>query len=304
MLIVTALIWGLAFSAQRAGAAHLDAVSFNGLRFILGAGVLLPIIFVLDFFKKKRGIKPKGWNKSAVLGGALCGVILFIANNLQQLGLQTTSAGKASFITAIYIVIVPVLGMLMGKRTRITGWMAVVIAIAGFWTMSINENFSITTGDVLVLLCAFVFSFHILFIDFFGEGCDPVKLTFSQFFTAAVISVPAMAINGFPSGGAIEACILPLLYVGILSSGIAFTLQTAGQQRTEPATATLLMSLESVFGLFGGVIILHEASTVKELAGCVLVFIAVFLAEQIPAAKFIKLGEREKRAILRNVCEY
>lgn len=302
MLIVTALIWGLAFSAQRSASASLDAISFNTFRFVFATAVLIPAVLIFDFVKKKKGIKPIGWNKTTVIGGMLCGAILFIANNLQQLGVESTSAGKASFITSIYIVIVPIFGLLAGRKPQPTGWFAVVVAIAGFWMMSITDDFSVTTGDLMVLLCAFMFSFQILFTDIFGENNDAIKFTLVEFATGAVISIPAMAINGFPQPEAIQACILPLLYVGIMSSGVAFTLQTAGQQRTEPAIATLLMSLESVFGLFGGIIILHESSTVKELGGCLLVFVAVFLAEQIRNEKYLSITPAQARILRAEYC--
>ncbi|MEG1662840.1 MAG: DMT family transporter [Clostridia bacterium] len=288
MLLTASLIWGLAFSLQRQGTQFLDAISFNGLRFIIAGFTLIPVIFLFDFFNKKRGNNHIGWNKSTILGGVFCGVLIFIGNNLQQMGLQTTTAGKASFISALYIVIVPLIGMFMRKKTAMTGWFAVLIAIAGFWTMSVNDNFEITDGDILVLLCAFIFAFHITVIGIFAEDADPIRLTFLQFFVASALSVPTMAINGFPTGANIEACILPLLYVGILSSGLGFTLQTMGQQRTDASTATLLLSLESVFGLFGGIIILHEQATPKELLGCILVFLAVILAEQKPYHKFLQ----------------
>ncbi len=292
MLITTALIWGLAFVAQRTAAGSIDAISFNGLRFIIGASCLVPVIFFIDFISKRKGKNIIGWNKATFLGGVLCGITLFIGNNLQQMGLEQTTAGKAGFITALYIVIVPIIGLLMGRKTHYLGWFAVIIAVLGFWIMCVNDTFSIGQGDIVLLLCSFVFAFHIIFVDIFSKKCDAIKLTFFQFFVAAIISIPAMAINGFPTVQAIENSIIPLLYVGILSSAVAFTFQTAGQKRTPPALATLIMSLESVFALFGGIIILNESSSPKELIGCLMVFIAVFLAEQEPVKVFLDIKEK------------
>lgn len=288
MLIVTALIWGFAFSAQSRAAEYLDAISFNGLRFLLAAATIGVILGVYEFVAFKTGKPRAKWNKSTVMGGLLCGAILFVANNLQQLGIESTTVGKASFITSLYIVIVPVLGILRGKRTRANVWIAVIIAVAGFYTMCISENFSLSLGDLLVLLCAFMFSFQISFLDIFIEGNSPVRFTFMQFVGAAALSVPAMAINGFPAAQNINACILPMLYVGVMSAGVAFLLQTAGQKLTPPTTATLLMSLESVFGLLGGMMILGERPTASELAGCAVIFIAVFIAVCEPHRVFIE----------------
>ncbi len=293
MLLLCAIIWGFAFSAQRTASGHLSAISFNGLRFFLAVGVLLVTVFAFDFVKKKKGIAIIGWNKDTLIGGAICGVALFIANNLQQYGVSLTSVGKASFITTLYIVIVPVLALLMRRRPSIICRFAILVAVVGFYLMCMTENLSVTTGDFMVLLCAFVFSFQILFIDIYAQHADPVKLTFVQFLVAAIISVPAMAIDGFPAAADINASIISVLYVGILSAGVAFTLQTAGQQRTEPAIATLLMSLESVFGLIGGVIILYESPTVRELAGCLLVFIAVFMAQLNIPKTFLQANNRK-----------
>lgn len=288
MLLMCAIIWGFAFSAQSTASNYLSAISFNGLRFFLAVAVLLVTIIVFDLVKKKKGIAVVGFNRDTIIGGCLCGAILFAANNLQQYGVSLTSVGKASFITTLYIVIVPVLGLLMRRKPTVICCYAILVAIVGFYLMCITESFSITLGDTMVLLCAFVFSFQIIFIDVYAPTTDPVKLTFVQFLAAALISVPAMAIDGFPAAADINACILPMLYVGILSAGVAFTLQTAGQQRTEPAIATLLMSLESVFGLIGGAVFLHQTSTNRELLGCLLVFVAVFMAQFSFPRTFIK----------------
>lgn len=289
LLLLSALVWGFAFPAQRSAAGTLSAISFNGMRFYLAAATLVVIYVVYAFFCKKRGIKTVGWNKSTILGGALLGAIVFVANNLQQVGIEGTTAGKGSFITALYIVLVPILGLLARKRPSVNCWFAVIVSVCGFYLMCVSSDLKVTRGDMLVLLSAVMFSFHILFVDIFAKECDPIKLTLVQFVAASLISLPAMAIDGFPQPQTIGANIFAVLYVGILSAGIGFSLQTAGQKYTEPAIATLLMSLEAVFGLIGGVLFLHEVVSARELGGCLLVFIGVYVAQITIPHKFLRL---------------
>lgn len=288
MLFMAALVWGLAFVAQRYGAGLIDSISLNEVRYIIGAAVLVPVFLILDAVKKKRGDEVLPFNRDTVIGGALCGVILMVSTMSQQFGLETTSAGKAGFITALYIVIVPVMGLLARRRTPMLSWFAIVIALFGFWLMCVTDDFSINAGDLLVLGCAFTFSFQIIFIDVFAGTSDPIKFTFVQFATCAVCGFPLMAANGFPTWSAIESCWIPLVYMGVLSSGFAYTMQVAGQKKVSPEIATLIMSLESVFALLGGAVILKEENSVKVLVGCMLVFVAVFLAQTEIPRKFLK----------------
>ncbi len=289
LLTVTALIWGLAFVFQRQLSVAFNAYAFNGSRFFLATIFLFALVIGIDLWKRKQGQDRTKFSKTTILGGMLLGLILFFGNNLQQMGIETTTAGKAGFITSLYIVIVPVLSLLRRKKTGMLGWIAILIAIAGFWTISITDDFTVGLGDILILLCAFIFAFHISFMDIFVKEVDAVKLTAIQFLTATVISIPFVAVYGMPSIGVLADNILPLLYIGVMSSGAGFTLQALGQRWTPPSTATLLMSLESIFALFAGIIILAENPSAQELFGCILIFISVFVAEQSRPKKFLTL---------------
>ncbi len=270
----------------------INAVAFNSLRFVLATGVLFLVLIVKYFIEKKFGKNSHGFNMSTILGGALCGLSLFLASNVQQYAIAYTTVGKASFITAMYIVIVPVLGLLMRRRASVLCSFAIAIAAIGFYFMCIGDELKLSYGDGLMLLCAVLFSIQILFIDFFGRDSDPIKITFVQFFTASVLNIPSMAVFGFPMSAQIGSCILPILYVGLCSTGLGYTLQSIGQKYTEPAVATLIMSLESVIGMIGGIIFLHETQTVRELAGCLLVLIGVFLAQFEIPRRFLVFDRR------------
>lgn len=296
MLFLCAIVWGLAFAFQRTAADQINPIAFNGLRFSMASGVVFVFLLFYELVNKKKGIKSVGWNKATILGGIICGVSLWLASNLQQYGIQYTSAGRASFITALYIVLVPVLGLFAGRRIGILNRFAIPVAIAGFWLMCSNGNGPMNIGDLLGLASTLFFAFQISFIDLFGQDADPIKLTLVQFLTCAVISVPGMAVAGFPSATSIADSIVPIIYVGIFSAGIGYTLQTVGQKYTEPSVAALIMSLESVVGMIGGVLILHEAHTLQELSGCMLVFIAVIFAQMSFSKNFLQFDK--KRYIL------
>ena len=195
VLFVCAVVWGLAFAFQRRAAGYINPVAFNGVRFALATGVILILLLICIPINKKRGKKITGWNKSTVFGGICCGLSLLLASNLQQYGIQFTTAGRASFITALYIVLVPVLGLLIGKRIGVFGRFAIPVAIAGFWLMCSSGNEALNIGDLLSLVSTVMFAVQILFIDIFGRESDPIKLTFVQFLTCAVLSVPIMAIT-------------------------------------------------------------------------------------------------------------
>lgn len=280
-LIVSACVWGFAFIAQHSAAVgQLDAIAFNGLRFVLAAAALAMVYAVFELIHKKRGTKSVPWNKETLIGGVLCGIALYIAANLQQIGIASTTVGKASFITVMYIVFVPVLGLLAGRKPSIFSAYAVALAVVGFYFISIyDEKFTATSGDAFVLFAAMLLAIQILFVDMFARETDPIKLTLVQFVTCALIGIPAMGIVGFPTPAEIGANAWELLYMGIMSAGVGFTLQTIGQKHVDPSVATLMMCLESVFGILGGAIVLHESHSARELAGCLIVLIAVFLAQ-------------------------
>ena len=292
--VLTALIWGTAFVAQSVSTDHVGPLTFTTLRSVIAFAVLAAGSLVFSAVKRKRGgpagTEKQGSGRDLIVGGICCGVPLAVASNLQQLGLGETSAGKAGFITALYIIMVPLAGIFLGKKIAPVIWFCVALAISGFYLLCVKEGFSVSRGDVLVLICAICFTGHILTIDHFSAlNTDPVKMSCIQFATAAFISGILMLIFEHPTWDAIRAAGIPILYAGILSSGAAYTLQIIGQRYTDPTTATLIMSLESVFAALAGWLILHETLSFRELLGCVLVFAAVILA-QIP------LPDRKNRA--------
>ena len=286
MLLLTALIWGTAFVAQSAGMDHVQPFTYNGIRTLIGGLVLLPVIFLFDKIKPEaQRLSPeeqKLVNKNSLIGGVCCGVVLCVAGSFQQFGVSMTTAGKAGFITALYIVIVPLMGVFIKKKIPKIIWLCVAIAVAGFYLLCVKEGFSVGTGDLLVLCCSFFFSIHIMVIDHFTAGkVDGVRMSCVQFLVAGVLAIVCMFLFEEPSLASIWDARGSILYAGIMSCGVAYTLQILGQKDTDPTTATLLMSLESVFAALSGWVLLNESLSLKELFGCALVFVAVILA-QIP----------------------
>ena len=285
MLILTALIWGVAFVAQSVGT-HIGSFTFNAVRNLIGCIVLLPCIFLLDRIggrkQEETNQLPEEKKKSSrklLLGGICCGTALAVASSLQQFGLVYTTVGKAGFITALYIVIVPILGIFFRKRVSLLVWLSVLMAVAGMYLLCITEGFSIGTGDLLVLASAFCFSIHILVIDYFARFVDGVRMSCIQFLTCGVLcAIPAL-IWEQPQVSDIISAWLPILYAGVLSCGVAYTLQIVAQKHTSPVVASLLLSLESVFAVLAGWIILGEQLSPRELIGCALVFCAILLAQ-------------------------
>lgn len=293
LLLLTALIWGTAFVAQSSGGNACGPYTFNCIRSIIGAVILLPVIFLLE----KKGFsdrkpKTKQDKKNLLYGGVLCGIALCLASNLQQLGLYFgASAGKAGFLTACYILIVPILGIFLKKKCGINIWIGVIFTLVGLYLLCSDGSFSFTLPDLLLLLCALIFSFHILIIDHFSPLVDGVRMSCIQFFVCGLLSIIPMFIfdmNHSLSGIAswipslmTWSAWIPILYAGFLSCGIGYTLQIIGQEGLNPAIASLLMSLESVFSVIAGWIILGETMGPRELIGCGMIFVAIVLA-QIP----------------------
>ena len=278
-LLLAAFIWGTTFVAQKSVAGGVvGPFTFNALRSFLGALVLLPLAII---FKKPPVEQSKAMLSKRIIGyGALCGVILFCACNLQQMGLSQTSAGKSGFITAMYVVLVPLVGYLaFRKRTGWNVWVAVVMAIVGLYLLCVKQDFSLERGDFLTLGCALVFCFHILVVDFATAYVSGLVLSFVQFIVCGCLSLVAAFLFEEPSLPAICANWMAWVYAGVLSSGVAYTLQIIGQARTEPAVASLLMSLESVLGALSGWLVLNERMSIKELIGCVIMFAAIVFAQ-------------------------
>lgn len=297
LLTLTALIWGTAFVAQSLGMDYLGPFTFNGVRNFVAAVGLLPVIAFLRRRQGKAEARGAAGNsrKTLWVGGVLCGLALGVASSLQQIGIQFTTVGKAGFLTALYIVIVPLLGLLLKKRVALPVWVSVVIAAAGTYLLSIQEDFTIAAGDLFVILCAVCFSVHILLVDRFSPSVNGVELSCIQFLVAGVFSTIVAFLVETPNVQAILRSWGPILYTGLISSGVGYTLQILGQKDTPPAVASLIMSLESVFAALSGWLLLGQGMTGREVVGCALVFAAVVLA-QIPFDALRGRSAAKKRA--------
>ena len=290
MLVLTAFIWGTAFVAQSVGMDYLGPFTFNGVRSLIGGAALLPCIWLFQKGKGKATEKPsRGARKELIAGGIACGLLLFAASSLQQIGIQYTTAGKAGFITAFYIVIVPVLGIFLHKKINGKVWGAVAIALAGLYFLCITEKFAVGKGDILIFLCALVFSIHILVIDYFSPKVDGVKMSCIQFFVCGLLCAVPMLLFETPDITQLFAAWKPVLYAGIMSSGVAYTLQIVGQKGMNPTVASLILSLEAVVSVLAGFVMLNQQLTMRETVGCAFMFCAIVLA-QLPQ-KNIKNAE-------------
>ena len=283
LLVLTALIWGCAFVAQSVGMDFVGPFTFNMARFLIGAIVLLPVIWFMDR-QRKTGAEKGAGQKTLIIGGICCGIALAVASTLQQWGILFTTVGKAGFITAMYIVIVPLLGIFIGKKVRPLIIGCVAIAVVGFYFLCMTESLRLGLGDFLVLLCAIAFSIHILVIDHFSPKVDGVKMSAIQFLTAAIISAVPTLLWEQPVLTEILQAWQPVLYAGVRSCGVAYTLQIIAQKNADPTVASLLLSLESVFSVLAGWVLLGQELSLKELFGCVLIFCAIILA-QLPEKK-------------------
>lgn len=279
ILALTAFIWGTAFVAQSVGMDYLGPFTFNGVRNFIGGISLLPCIMILQKIEGNSNAREDGTKKDLFIGGVACGLCLFAASSLQQIGLQYTTTGKAGFITAFYIVLVPVLGIFLKKRIGWKVWAAVVLAVIGLYFLCITEKLSISQGDILIFICALIFAVHIIVIDYFSPKVDGVKMSCIQFFVCGIASLIPMFILETPTVEGILASVEPLLYAGVLSSGVAYTLQIIGQKNVNPAIASLILSLESCFAVLAGWIVLGQKLSVRESLGCILMFAAIILAQ-------------------------
>ena len=282
--ILAAFIWGTAFVAQDLCADSIGAFAFNATRYFIAVLALLVVILISDKVKKNKPTltaqEKKAANKQLWLGGLCCGAALAIASNFQQAGLVAgTDAGKAGFITALYVVLVPVFGLFFKRKVSLPTWIAVVLSVVALYLLCIKGDFSLAPGDLLVLVCAVCFAVHILVIDHFTAYCDGVKLSCLQFLFAGIISTICMFIFEDVDFAAILSCALPLLYVGIFSCCVGYTLQILAQKDSNPTVVTILLSLESVFAVIAGAIILKQQMTVREYIGCAIMFAAVILAQ-------------------------
>ena len=285
MLLLAAIIWGSAFVAQRDGMAYVGPFTFQAVRSFLGSLFLLPIILFSDKFKKKSNTYKKTDTKSLIIGGILCGAALTVAACFQQVGILYTTVGKAGFLTALYVIMVPVVSVFFRKKVSPVIWLCVVLAVVGLYLLCMTESLRLSLGDSLVLICAVCFTAHIMIIDHFVLKVDGVKLACLQFFVSGILSCVLMFAFEEPNISAILSAWLPIAYTGILSSGIAYTLQIVAQKHTQPTMASLIMSLESVFAVLTAMILPpHEMLSTREVLGCIIMFVAIVLA-QIPFEK-------------------
>ena len=299
-LFLTAMIWGAAFVAQSVSMDYIGPFTFICLRSVIGGLFLIPVIIVIDSIRKKsqdENINAEGletdlykikieekqrlsWkNKRLLESGIVCGIFLFLANCFQQTGIQYTTVGKAGFITTFYIIIVPLIGLFFKKYCGILTWIGVVVALAGLYFLCITQKLTIQRGDALILCCSVLYAGQILAIDHYNPFVDGVKMSCIQFLTGGILGAVFMLLFENPSIAMILSAAGPILYTGIMSTGVGYTLQIVGQKGLNPTVAALILSLESVFSALSGYVFLHQVLTTRELIGCVLMFIAIVLAQ-------------------------
>lgn len=293
LLLLTAIIWGVAFVAQSVGMDYVGPFTFTCVRSLIGGVALLPVIWLLG---RRQGAPrlpaSRAQRRLTLVGGACCGLLLSLASCFQQFGILYTSVGKTGFITAFYIIIVPVLGLFMKKKCAPTVWVGVALALVGLYLLCMTEDFRIQMGDFLVFICALLFAGHILVIDYFTQRVDGVQMSCVQFFVCGLLSGAAMLVFEQPSWSAIAAAWQPIAYAGLLSSGVGYTLQIVGQKHVNPTVASLILSLESVVAVLAGLLILGQQLSTREVWGCAFMFLAIVLA-QLPARGARREAERQ-----------
>ena len=293
LLLITAAIWGSGFVAQALGMEHVGPFTFTWARSLIGGLFLLAVIPFLERSKgasSRRGPQGNPWkNKTLWIGGFLCGTMLFVSESLQQFGIMQTTVAKASFLTSLYILIVPILGIFLRRRTFWNVWAGVAIAVAGLYLLCVkpDDSLKLSAGDTLVILCAFSFSLHILVIDRFAPLVDAVRLSCLQFFIGSVWGAVMMALFDPPTLEGLRGALGAILFAGVMSNGVAYTLQTVAQKGINPTIASLIMSLESVFGTLAGWLIMNQTLTARETVGCAVMATAIVLA-QLPPKLFMK----------------
>ncbi|MBP1743933.1 MAG: transporter protein [Firmicutes bacterium] len=286
LLLFAAWVWGFAFVAQKIGSEYVGAFTFNGIRFALGSLTLVPVF--MYFNNKNRNTAEYAKLESPIKGGIAAGLIIFIANTFQQLGMSFTSVGNAAFITAMYIVLVPVLATILKHKISLSNWAGVAFAVIGLYFITVKGGFTaMNYGDILQIFCAVFFAAHIVLIDHLVKKVDGIQLSLVQFVTCSALSlICAVIFEDITLGGIMQGA-LPILYGGVCSVGIAYTLQVIGQKNAKASHAALILSLEAVFGAFGGLIILHENLGFRGYVGCALM-LAGILISQYPNIKKLK----------------
>lgn len=279
-LLLTAVIWGFAFVAQRSGMEHVGPFTFNAIRFAIGGLVLVPLILLLDQRRKAAAVPlvPFG-NRKLLLGGVLAGSVIFAAATLQQMGIAYTTAGKAGFITSLYVVLVPLLGLPLGHRPPAALWIGVALATAGLYFLTIEGGFRMAWGDLLVLAGAFLWAGHVLLLGRLSPNTDPVKLAFLQFMACAAFSAFAALLTETTTAAGLRAALAPILYAGIMSVGVGYTVQVIAQGHTRPVDAAIILSLEAVFAVIGGWLLLGEQLSARALSGCALMLAGIVISQ-------------------------
>jgi len=275
MLWITAAVWGFAFVAQRAGMEFIGPFTFNGIRFLIGSISLLPLIFWMKFKQKSLHVK----HKNILKGGLLAGVVLFIGASLQQAGMVYTTAGKAGFITGFYVILVPMIGLFIGQHITRILWIGAFIAIAGLYLLTIDGPFVLQNGDLLILLSAFFWAIHVQLINKLVDTHAVLPLSAFQFAVCGILSVITASVFETITPETILQATWPLLYGGLMSVGIAYTLQVVAQQHVHPAYASIILSFETVFAVMGGWLLLNEILNLRNLAGCVLMLAGMILVQ-------------------------
>lgn len=283
MMLLAASIWGFAFVAQRVGMETMGPHWFNSLRFFIGVVALTPVVIWMDRAQAKSSIEgPKSSTKSLLMGGAVAGLLLFIGATFQQVGLQYTTAGKAGFITGMYIFFVPLIGLFFRMKTGLGTWLGAAIALWGLYLLSINEDFTLSKGDTLQLICAVAFAGHVLMIGYLASRMDTVKLSLVQFFVAGLLAMILALYFEQLTWGMIKSTAVPLLFAGVMSTGIAYTLQTIAQQHAHPSHAAIILSSEGVFAVIGGFLLLNEVLPAQGLLGCGLILVGMLMSQLMP----------------------
>ena len=301
-LLAAAFFWGTTFAAQSIGADYVGPFTYLTIRSYIGTAFLLPFIFGRSVYAKGKNTKtpentpPSKTGETAspknsffarhplLTAGVCCGFFLFASSALQQYGIGYSTTANASFVTAMYVVIVPILSLFLGRKPGVRVWISVILCVAGLYLLCMKEGFTLSYGDIFLLLCAFGFSLQIMTINHFSPKVDGLKLSASQFFTVAILATICMLLFEHPEKDALVKAMPSILYAGIFSNGIAYTCQIIGQKHVNPTVASLIMCLESVFGTLSGWLVLHEVLSIREISGCVVMFGAILLCT-IPAKK-------------------
>jgi drug/metabolite transporter (DMT)-like permease len=285
-LLAAAFFWGTTFAAQSIGADYVGPFTYLTIRSYIGTAFLLPFIIGRSVYAKKKNVETSDTTDSKTLltAGVCCGFFLFASSALQQYGIGYSTTANASFVTAMYVVIVPLLSLFLGRKPGVRVWISVILCVAGLYLLCMKEGFTLSYGDIFLLLCAFGFSLQIMTINHFSPKVDGLKLSASQFFTVAILATICMLLFEHPEKDALIKAMPSILYAGIFSNGIAYTCQIIGQKHVNPTVASLIMCLESVFGTLSGWLVLHEVLSIREISGCVVMFGAILLCT-IPAKK-------------------